>query len=34
MTKAKQMYERLGFKEREAYRYNPVEGTTFMELEL
>ena len=34
MTRAQQMYKELGFEEREPYRYSPVEGTTFMELEL
>ena len=34
MTAARQMYAALGFREIPAYRYNPVEGTTFMELAL
>jgi ribosomal protein S18 acetylase RimI-like enzyme len=34
MTAARHMYAALGFREIPAYRYNPVEGTTFMELAL
>jgi ribosomal protein S18 acetylase RimI-like enzyme len=34
MRAAKALYKSLGFKEIEPYRYNPLEGATFMELEL
>ena len=34
MTTAQHLYERLGFREVEAYRFNPVPGTRYMELEL
>lgn len=34
MGPAQTLYERLGFVEIEAYRFNPVEGTRYMELEL
>ena len=34
MQKAVQLYGRLGFQTIEAYRHNPVEGSTFMELQL
>jgi ribosomal protein S18 acetylase RimI-like enzyme len=34
MEKAVQLYERLGFSRIDAYRHNPIEGTTFMELKL
>lgn len=34
MTEAARLYRSLEFREIEAYRVNPVEGTLFMELEL
>jgi ribosomal protein S18 acetylase RimI-like enzyme len=34
MTAAQQLYGSLGFRQVEAYVYNPVEGTRFMELDL
>jgi len=34
MAAAQRLYESLGFRETPAYRYNPVPGTTFLELEL
>ena len=34
MNRARVMYQSLGFREIPAYRYNPVVGTTFMELDL
>ena len=34
MTSAQRMYERLGFREVEPYRFNPVPGTRYMELSL
>lgn len=34
MAAAQRLYAQLGFVPREAYRYNPVEGTVFMELVL
>ena len=34
MTSAQRLYVSMGFKPTEAYRYNPVPGTAFLELEL
>lgn len=34
MKTARSLYASLGFKEIGSYRYNPIEGTVFMELEL
>jgi GNAT superfamily N-acetyltransferase len=34
MTAAQRLYERLGFREVDAYRFNPVPGTRYMELSL
>ena len=34
MEKAKGLYRSLGFREIEPYRFNPVEGASFMELAL
>ena len=30
MTGAQRMYERLGFRDVPAYRFNPIAGTRFM----
>ena len=34
MTSARRLYGTLGFREIPAYRFNPVKGTTFLELTL
>lgn len=34
MIAARRLYAELGFREIPPYRYNPIEGTTFMELTL
>jgi ribosomal protein S18 acetylase RimI-like enzyme len=34
MTSARKLYASLGFREIPPYRFNPIEGTTFMELTL
>lgn len=34
MTKARELYRKLGFGEIPEYRYNPIPGTVYMELDL
>ena len=34
MQSARALYRSLGFEETESYRFNPIEGTSFMELRL
>lgn len=34
MNEATELYRSLGFREIDPYRYNPIEGAVFMELEL
>jgi putative acetyltransferase len=34
MERARTLYAELGFREIEPYRYNPIEGATFMGLTL
>ena len=34
MTQARKLYAQLGFQETQPYRFNPVQGTTYMVLEL
>jgi len=34
MQKAQQLYESLGFRDIEPYRYNPIEKSRYMELQL
>jgi ribosomal protein S18 acetylase RimI-like enzyme len=34
MDAARKLYRSLGFREIAPYRFNPIEGTSFMELDL
>ena len=34
MTSARRLYQSLGFREIQPYRFNPVEGTSFLEMDL
>lgn len=34
MAGAQRLYEILGFREIPPYRYNPIEGTRFLEIDL
>jgi ribosomal protein S18 acetylase RimI-like enzyme len=34
MAGAQRLYDSLGFRDIEPYRYNPVDGTRFMALDL
>ena len=34
MGTAQQLYERLGFRDIEPYRFNPIEGSRYLELEI
>lgn len=34
MSRARALYQQLGFRETTAYRFNPVEGTSYLELAL
>ncbi|MEK7669805.1 MAG: GNAT family N-acetyltransferase, partial [Bacteroidota bacterium] len=34
MSHARKLYRQLGFHETKPYRYNPIEGISFMELDL
>jgi len=34
MTQARSLYASLGFRETDSYRFNPIEGTSFLELML
>jgi GNAT superfamily N-acetyltransferase len=34
MTQARSLYASLGFREIDAYRFNPIDGTSFLELKL